>query len=360
MPLTFGGPGVSAFNKLGFAEISLASGQTYLIQPAGWYELMLGPYTVLQYYDPVLGTWRTVGGGNGYGSGGVEYLYSDGENFRLANLTGCAVGAIVTNHGSAYTSAPTVTASAGSSVWRAVLGGMVNTTVTVSNGGSNYTYPPSVEFSAPPAGGIQATGHATLSGGAVASIVVDNQGGGYASPPTIALINDPREGINGVTQGSGAAAVCTLTGAGQIAGVICVDPGVGGQTSTPTLSFSGGGGSSAAATALMCYTITAVTANTTGSSYTADVLAYIVDKITASTTNTNPAIEKQWVKDRAAQILLPQSGGIPTGTGAVIKDGGIFTNTSPDEFFLTNGAGSGLALSALTMGGTTDTSYISS
>lgn len=357
MPLYYGGTGVTPSLKLGFNEVSLASGQAWVI-PAGWYFCKLGGYTVYQNYDTILGTWRTIGGGS-LGSGGIEYIYSDGNNYRFMNLSGCAVGAIVTNHGSGYTSAPTVAVTAGSSVWRAVLGGLVNTSPVVSNGGANYSYPPTVTFSNPPVGGIQATGHATLSGGAVASIVVDNQGGGYTSPPTISLINDPREGLNGVTQGYNAAAVAALTGSGTIAGIICIDPGVGGQTSTPTFTFTGGGGSSLAATVLMAYNITAVT-TTGGTSYTSDILLYAIDKITASPTYTNPATEKGWVKTRPAQILLPESGGVPTGTGAVIVDGGFFTNSSPDEFFITNGVGSGLAISALTLGGTTDTTYISS
>jgi len=243
MSLNYGGPGVSPSNKLGFGNrISLAPGQTWLIQPAGWYWVKPGPYTALQIYDPILLSWVTVGGGSA--SADPLYIGSDGENYRLANLTGCAVGASVTNVGSGYTSAPTVTASAGSSVWRPVIGGAVSQTVTVGAGGQNYTYPPNVLFSAPPAGGIQATGYVTLSGGAVSSITMVNQGGGYTSPPTITFVNDPREGINNVTLGYGAAATCALTGAKTIAGIICVDPGSGGLTSIPTFTISGGGGSS--------------------------------------------------------------------------------------------------------------------
>jgi hypothetical protein len=41
---------------------------------------------------------------------------------RVANQTGCAVGALITNGGTLYTSAPAVAASAGASVWLALRG----------------------------------------------------------------------------------------------------------------------------------------------------------------------------------------------------------------------------------------------
>ena len=360
MPLMFSGPGVSATNKLGFGEIALPSGACWPVTPAGNYEVRLGRYTVLQYFDQTLQTWRAVGGGDGIGGGSVHYIYSDGTNFRLANLTGCVVGALLTNHGSGYTSAPVVTASAGGSLWRAVVGGLVNTSVTVSNGGTNYTYQPTVLFSTPPAGGIPATGYATLSGGAVSTVTVTNQGGGYASPPTISFVNDPREGQNGVTAGYNAAAVATLTGSGTIAGVICIDPGTGGQAAVPTLAFAGGGGSAAAATAIMCWTITAYTP-TAGTGYTGNSLLSGLDAFpTTSPAYTNPATQSGWVKTRNAQILMPESGGAPTATGAVIYDGGIYTST-PTSLITTNGAlVTQTATIAFTMGGVTDTSYISS
>ena len=61
-------------------------------------------------------------------------------------------------------------------------------------------------------------------------IEVTNGGEGYTSPPQIVFVNDPREGLNGVSVGYNAAAVATLTGAGTVTAVVCVDHGVGGQT----------------------------------------------------------------------------------------------------------------------------------
>ena len=70
---------------------------------------------------------------------------------------------------------------------------------TVTAGGSGYSSA-TVTFSAAPAGGITATGTATISGGAVSAIVITNPGNGYTAAPTITIGGD----------GSGATATATL------------------------------------------------------------------------------------------------------------------------------------------------------
>jgi hypothetical protein len=344
--------------------VTLAAGQTMLIGPAGSggfpvageYGIRTGPYTTLQVKDPITGIWKRIGGG--VMAGGYEYIYSDGVNYRLANQSGCAVGALLTNGGSGYTSAPTVTASAGSSIWQAFVGGAVNTTVTVSNGGANYTYPPQVLFSAPPyGGGIQATGICTLSSGAVSTVTITNQGAGYPTAPTITFVNDPREGVNGVVAGYNAAAVATLTGSGTVTGVVCLDHGTA-RTAVPTLSFAGGGGASAAATAIMCWGITAYTP-TAGTGFTGPSLLSGLDAFpTTSAAYVNPDTQSKLVQTRRAEILMPASAGAPTATGAVFYDSGVYTST-PTALVTTNGALiTQTATFSFTMGGTTDTSWI--
>jgi hypothetical protein len=336
-------------------RLTLPSGQTALLTPAGEYYVKLGLYTTLQQRDPITGVWFNIGSS----LEGTVYVYSDGVNYRLANQTGSVVGALLTVAGSGYTSAPAVAASAGSSIWQSFIGGAVNTTVTVSNGGANYTYPPQVIFSAPGYGqGIPATGYCTLSGGAVSAVTVTNQGAGYVTAPTIAFVNDPREGLNNVTAGYNAAAVCTLTGSGTVTGVLCLDHGAGGLTSVPTLAFSGGGGSSAAATSIMCWSITAYPP-TAGTGYTGNSLLSGLDAFpTTAAAYTNPATQSALVNTRLAQIKMPQSAGAPTATGGVFYDGGIYTST-PTSLITTNGAlVTQTATIAFTMGGYTDTSYV--
>ena len=361
MPLFYGGQGVtpSTGSLPGSNQITLPAGACWTL-PNGWFECKPGPYSVLQELDTITGAWRTVGGGAT--GANVERIHSDGGNYRIANQTGCVVGVNVTNAGSGYTSAPTVAAAAGGAIFRAIVGGAVNTSVTVTNAGTNYTYPPIVVFSAPPAGGIQATGHATLSGATVGSVVVDNQGAGYQSPPTISFINDPREGQNNVTLGYNAAAVATLTGAGTITGVIVLDHGLP-QTSVPALTFSGGGGSSAAGTAIMCWTITGynVSATTAGSGYTTPVLISAYNTPLTGAANTNPMSQASLVKKRNAFIAGAVSGVAITATGQTVIDGGIYDQV-PTVYVQSNGLQGAspvqVVFLAPSMGGVTDTSWV--
>jgi len=62
------------------------------------------------------------------------------------------------------------------------------TGVKITNGGSGYTTPPAVTFSAPPSGGTTATGTAILSStGAVTGVNISNGGRGYTSAPTVTI-----------------------------------------------------------------------------------------------------------------------------------------------------------------------------
>ena len=264
----YGGNGLtpSLGGGLSTNRIALKAGAVWTI-PSGWFMLRPGPYTTIQQYDAILGIWFSIGGG-GFG-GSVEYVHSDGQNYRLANQNGCVVGAVITNVGSGYTTAPTITAGSGGAIFKTIIGGAVSQTVTVSNGGTNYTYPPIVQIAAPPPGGVQATAYCTLTSGVVTSVTMVDQGAGYASAPTMVFQNDPREGLNGTTVGSGATAVTSLTGSGTITAAFCVDHGTpiaftaGSATSIPTLTLSSAL-NSAAVTAIMNWSITGLQSGTYG------------------------------------------------------------------------------------------------
>src|ERR1700761_518266 len=122
----------------------LAPGSTYSI-PAGDWSVYIGSQNTLQVLDPILQTWRAYATTQNYS----QSIRSDGANWRVANLTGCAIGAEITNAGSGYTSPPTVSASAGGSTWVAIVGGAINDTVTINTGGSGYTVPPLIVFQGP-------------------------------------------------------------------------------------------------------------------------------------------------------------------------------------------------------------------
>ena len=131
-------------------RITLPSGGTYLL-PEGVFAIRTGVYITLQQYDAISGIWVRSGGGGPRGSrGGVDLIYSDGQNYRLdrverfqpefaiiviAGRDGACdsvVGALLTNGGSGYTSPPAVAPSAGGSIFKAIVGGAVSTSVTVN------------------------------------------------------------------------------------------------------------------------------------------------------------------------------------------------------------------------------------
>ena len=337
MPL-FAGPGVlPSLGGLATNVVTLKAGQVQLI-PAGRMMIRTGPYTTVQQYDPIVGIWRNIGGG--LMAGGLDFLWSDGVNYRLANQNGCVVGAVITNVGSGYTTAPTITAAAGGAIFKTIIGGAV-ATPTITNAGTNYTYPPIVLFAAPPPGGVQATGFATLSGSTVASITMVDQGAGYLSAPPIVFQNDPREGVNGTTVGYSAAAVATLTGSGTITAALCLDHGnpiaftAGSATSIPALTLSSALGS-AAVTAIMDWSIVGLQSGTYGNgtsgiggSNATQVTATGVDQPTAAnSTVLNTAIQANLVRTRQAFLTATESGGtLPAYGSWVVRDGGIYTGT---------------------------------
>lgn len=318
---------------------------------AGAFHVKPGRYTTLQAYDPVSLIWRGIGD-----DGPSQRLtYTEGSNFRLANQSGCAVGAVVTTAGSAYTTAPTVVASEGSSTWRAILGPLISTTITVTYGGTNYTYPPYVWIAPPPAGGVQATAHATLTSGVVSSVTVDNQGAGYSGgTPAVYFVNDPRD-----TTGSGATATAALTGSGVVAAVVCTDHGNPITSGTvPTLTFGSG---AAAATALMNWGITTYAVTTAGAGYGTSVfvgLSAIGPALVASPAYTNPAIQDNLVRVRRADIwvLTNSTGGL--ATGGVITDGGVYRGTPTQVFSLALAAPTTVGALTISLGGFTDTSFV--
>ena len=161
----------------------------------------------------------------------------------------------MTTTGTGYTSAPSVTIASGNSIWRPVLGSYVSS-VTIPNGGVNYTYAPTVTFSAPPAGGIQATGIAGHVGRRGLLGDDGQQGRRLSLPADRDFHNDSREGLNGVVSGYNAAGVAVLSATGGVTAVVCTDPGNTTYTATTTFTTSGGGGSGLVVTPIFCLAIT--------------------------------------------------------------------------------------------------------
>ena len=311
----------------------------------GQYLVDLGLYSCLQVYDSALQYWRTVATG---GPNHMQFgVYSaDGYNYRVANTTGCPVGALITAAGSAGTNGFygytqfgqgqgsavviqngittagnaifTITPSAGGSLWNAIVGGAVSTTMTFSgtvfngnlgvnnvfgattggvtaSGGSNYTKPPVVVFTPPPNQGAQPyllpTAVCTISGGVINAITVVNQGAGLLGLPGVVVIPQPGDTTGGGAIIGWAAAQNGNTGTGT---VLAMWPAYYGtpQTSAITFTFAGTSNPAPSATAIMNFSVTSITNTTPGVGYTAAYGVWQGGIVSGSAANTNPVLDK--------------------------------------------------------------------
>lgn len=361
---------VTAFNpSRGSNAITLTASECMLI-PAGTFWIATGPYTSLQFKDPVTGTWRTICAESGLFP---QPLDSDGANFRIANLTGCAIGALITNASSGMTNGIgstatglTVTASAGASVWQPVVGGAINSTIAITAGGSGYLYPPILVIDAPPVGGIQATATCTISAGAINAVTVLNQGAGYTNAPNVTVLNDPRDnaGLGGVLTVN-----ATLVGSGALTALYPTNHGTA-VTSVPTFTFTASaGGSGLAATMIMNFAVTGFTIGSglSGAAYGTSqpfLIEAIGGDIAASSRASNtagPIADINLTQPRIAVITgTSTSGGKIQTSGAVIVDSGFGFQAVPGAYVFPGGATvpTTLATPTISVGGVTDTSWI--
>ena len=346
--------------------INLPAGGTYVI-PSGQYQLLLGAYTFLQWFDPITQLWRVFSGPSQSDS---TVISSDGFNYRLANLTGSVIGASVTNAGTGYTNgiyppaaqlgtaaAPSVTFAAGGGSVPAkgtvIVGGVINTTVAITAGGTNYTLPPTLIVSNPPAGGIPATATCTISGGAINAVTVTNAGAGYTAAPTITVVNQALD-----TTGSGAilAVNATLAGSGTVTAITVPVNGVG-MTSVPAITFLPA--STTAATAIMCFTITTGVAQTSASNMGTGNIGFAGGNLaTAQSINTNPAITTGLFVPRIATTGFNTTG----GGGVTFNDSGLHQTIPAGIAYavLSSGTISAAATAvAQTVGGVSDINYLS-
>jgi hypothetical protein len=103
--------------------------------------------------------------------------------------------------------------------------------INVTNGGTGYTTAPTVTVSAP-ASGTTATAYATVAGGVITKIVVSNPGDGYATGDTVTVT------IAGPGTGATATAIKTAAGAAQSNVFVTLDPSVGTLKGLKPASYS--------------------------------------------------------------------------------------------------------------------------
>lgn len=159
---------------------------------------------------------------------------------------GTVVSVVITNSGSGYTAAPAVTFNPPGGTGTTALGtanidaaGRV-VSITISNPGSGYTGDPgALTIGAPPAGGVQATANAFYSGQSVGNVNVTG-GANYTYAPTVTFSAPQRPG----TRAIGTASFDPISR--QVTGIQVTNAGSG-YTAPPTVTLEAGSGASAQA-----------------------------------------------------------------------------------------------------------------
>lgn len=358
-----------------------------LLVPSGNFIVDRGCYSDLQYWDAQSLMWRNF---SSFGNAPVM-VASDGQNVQIANTTGCPIAAVVTTRGSGLINGfygynqldqaisivagqttlgnayLTCTPSAGGSLWNVFVGGGISTTVTITAGGTNYISAPTLLVIPPANQGaqpyIQATANCTVSAGAINAVTVTNQGAGYVSAPTILVVNAEND-----TTGGNAVLTPVLINTGTVSAVTVADSGTAPVSAVPTLAFAGtSGGGSAAATVIMNFSLTTISAVASAGAAYGTSLQYATltagGNNTATATNTNPSIETQQIQPPRPPTLQGSSAGGGTITAVpTIIDGGYGFATIPSLAPYPSGAAAltGVTLATFTAvwGGNNDNCYL--
>jgi len=338
----------------------------------GQYIVNQGQYSNLQVYDASLQYWRNL---QPAGNQSLITVSADGANYRLANTTGCPIGALITNNGTGLTNGfntVTVTPSAGGSVWNTLVGGAINSTITITNGGSGFLAAPTLVFS-PPAGQgstpyVLPTATCTISGGVINAVTVVNQGAGLVAAPTLTVVNAPGDTVGG-------GAVLTVNATLALSGLLlamwprAINTTTGAQqaapygtplTSVPTFTFSPA--STIAATAIMNFTITGFTSTTAGVGYVAAggvIGGGVVSGTAGSNSPGNPMLDKLLINSPVAPpITVAATTGVPSLAGPFQGVG--YQAVPTYSAFSTGAAPSTAAVQPPTVGGASDTCLIMS
>jgi len=157
------------------------------------------------------------------------------SNPRIATATaqvvnGFVVGATITDGGSGYTNAPTVTISGGGGSGATAIALVENgavTKITIQNPGTGYTSVPTLTIAPPPFPPRRATATSEVVNGFVVGAKVSDGGFGYQEPPAVLLVGGG---------GTGAKAVATVAN-GVVTGITITSPGTG-YTSTPLVRIA--------------------------------------------------------------------------------------------------------------------------
>jgi hypothetical protein len=254
-------------------------------------------------------------GGSGYTTAPTVTISGGGGTGATANSTisGGAAAVTITNQGSGYNAAPAVNFSAPTGTGGTTAAGTANvtngvTSYTVTAGGAGYSSTPTVTVAAPPSG-TTATAAAHLTTG-VTSINLTNGGTGYTSAPIVvystgtgAATANLSQGVGSYTltsSGAGYASTPTVTVTGDGTGAtatatfsasvqtVNLTAGGSGYQTAPTVAFSGAGG--ATATAAIAGPVSSLTLTGAGAGYTSAPTVTISAPASGTTATATPTM----------------------------------------------------------------------
>lgn len=331
--------------------------------PAGTWGIGLGLYCVLQWNDPLTGTWKITA--SAAWQSGLIYIKSDGFNFRIANMTGCPIAGVVTAPGNgSYVQATTSIAvtGGGGSTWSPIVGGALAVVgATLTSNGAGYGVAPMCIIPPPPGpinnrngvGGIPAAGYCVISSGTVSGFTFTNPGAGYTTAPTAVIVPNPTD--PNISTGITAATIAfSLTASGSLTGVLCTNPGA--PLATPdniTLTVSGAGANGTVVPVMM-QTVTAASV-TGGSTIAAATLGGLVTSFggaypTSTFTNSPEALGLAG-RPRPANISLTvgAAGTVAAQVGTIIDGGLFFKAPTPILNLLSTAASTGTIIGSSTL-----------
>ena len=258
----------------------------------------------------------------GYGSGATAVAQL--ENAGIVSTIS------INNPGAGYITAPTVNivggGGFGAEAYATVSGGNINA-IQVMENGQDYTSLPTIEISAPPAGGTQATAEAVLAYD-LESIILTNPGSGYTVTYDAAnddnYKNEPTVTIGG-TGFDNTSDKITVRPNMSIEGITVNNDGSG-YESIPAITFNSncGEGSGAAATAELLYSISDIQIIAAGSGYLDQTDVTVSIDIPE---NGTPAIANELLGDGIVQSLDLTNG----GQGYTASPFVAINGSTPDE-----------------------------
>ena len=187
--------------------------------------------------------------------------------------------------------------------------------INLTNGGSGYTAAPTVSLTGAGTGASATAVLATT--GSVKAIAIDNAGSGYTASATGALV------FSGGTPTTPATGTITTDGSGVITSINITNAGAGYKTA-PTVTFTGiGSGTGGALTATLGYAVASVTVTNGGSGYSAGATVAFVGN------GTGAAADAIVETVDIIEIDKLYSGTVSTGD---YKDSSGLSNPSITEF----------------------------